>query len=393
MNRPKFLFLFSDTGGGHRSAAEAVREAMEDLAGDSVQVDLVDFLQDYAPLPFSKLPELYPSLAQRRRSWAFFYRLSNGPRRVRSIGRLAWPYVRSAADRIFQAHPADLVVSFHPIANDPAVRGLRRLPPRERPRFVTVVTDLVSTHAFWYHPAADLTIVPTEPAARHAAACGLSPDRVIEVGLPVAARFCRPPGDPGQLRAALGWPAGRKMVLLVGGGDGIGPIEETARAIAASGLPTGLAVVTGRNKSLRQRLEVRDWEIPTRVYGFVRNMPDLMTAADVLVTKAGPGTITEGLNAGLPTILYSFLAGQEAGNVPFLTDRGAGIWAPTPEKVVAGLRLWLDDPEAYESARAAARTLARPHAAREIASLLAGLASVKNGKKSGVSMGKTRTHT
>lgn len=370
----RFLFLFSDTGGGHRSAAEAVREAVLDVPGIQAEVDLVDILLEYAPPPFNRLPALYPSLVKNPARWELFYRLSDGRRRAGSIQSVAWPYVRSAAQRTLRNHPADLVVSFHMAPIDSTVRTLKRLPPERRRPFVVIVTDLVSTHAFWFHRGADLTIVPTAPALRHALASGLRPERVVELGLPVADRFCRPPEDRSQLREALGWPLDRRMILLIGGGDGMGPVEATARAIDRAGLPAGLAVVAGRNAALRERLERTKWQIPVFPYGFVRNMPEMMGAADILVTKAGPGTISEGLNAGLPILLYSYLPGQETGNVPYLTECGAGIWAPGPVDVVSGLRVWLEDPAAYERARTAARGLARPDAARQIAARLIELA-------------------
>ena len=73
----------------------------------------------------------------------------------------------------------------------------------------------------------------------------------------------------------------------------MGPLGETARAIAASGLDVGLVVVAGRNARLKAELEAHDWPIPFYVYGFTNDLPDFMRAADVLVTKAGPGTIAE----------------------------------------------------------------------------------------------------
>jgi 1,2-diacylglycerol 3-beta-galactosyltransferase len=161
------------------------------------------------------------------------------------------------------------------------------------------------------------------------------------------------------------------MILLVGGGDGMGPLERTAVAIDEAGMRAGLAVVTGRNQKLKGRLESRSWTNPMHIYGFVNNMPDLMAAADVLVTKAGPGTITEAMNAGLPLILYSKLPGQEDGNVTFAVSEGAGIWAPTPEKITSALRNWLDTPALLVKAAARSHSLANPHAAREIASILA----------------------
>lgn len=369
-HKPRLLFLFSDTGGGHRSATEAVVEAVEALAGDSVDIRMVDFLRDHAPAPFNRLPEIYPAMVKAPAGWGIGYKLSNSPRRVRAISRLVWPYVARAARGIIGDPPPDLIVSFHPLANEIVAKELARRPETSRPPFVVVVTDLVSTHAFWYLGARDLTVVPTGPARAHALACGMKHADVRVIGLPVAARFCRPVGDVCALRAELGWDPARKIVLIVGGGDGMGPLEQTARAVAESGLDVGVAVVTGRNAALFERLTAAVWLVPVYVYGFVRNMPDLMQAADILVTKGGPGTISEALNAGLPVIVYSFLPGQEAGNIPYLTEHGAGTWAPTPQAVADGLRAWLEDPSAYDKAVSAARDLARPEAAREIAHLL-----------------------
>ena len=92
------------------------------------------------------------------------------------------------------------------------------------------------------------------------------------------------------------------MVLLVGGGEGMGPLEPTARAIDAAHLPVQIVIIAGRNKKLKERLQKHHWRTPTTIYGFVQEMPDFMRAADVLVTKAGPGTISEAFIAGLPMI-------------------------------------------------------------------------------------------
>jgi len=191
------------------------------------------------------------------------------------------------------------------------------------------------------------------------------------MGLPVADRFCQPAGDRITLREKLGWHKDLPVVLLVGGGEGMGPLEKIAASIAETGMNVCLGVITGRNYKLRARLEARSWAMPTYIYGFVRNMPDFMGAADILVTKAGPGTIMEGLNASLPLILYSRLPGQEEGNINFLTESGAGVWAPEPYLVVEALRTWVENPQARSEAVQACQKLARPKAARNIARLLA----------------------
>lgn len=364
--RPHILFLFSDTGGGHRSATEAVIEALQLEYGDEISTEMVDFFL-YAPEPFRRLPALYPQLVRSPRAWGLGYRLSNGRKRTELMAATTWPIIRNAIRRMIQSHPSDLIVTLHPLILWPSLRALGT----QRPPFITVVTDLVTTHAFWYDNRTDLCLVPTEEAKRRAIKWTVNPEKVLVTGLPVADRFCRPPGDRQELRAKLGWPLDKPMVVIVGGGEGMGPIEETAQAIARSGLDTGMAIICGRNESLRQSLNRRQWQLPTFIYGFVRNMPEFMGAADVLVTKAGPGTVTEAVNAGLPIILYSHLPGQEDGNITYVTESGAGVWAPKPAEIVAALRTWLEDPASRERAAAICRQLARPKAARDIAHILA----------------------
>ena len=160
------------------------------------------------------------------------------------------------------------------------------------------------------------------------------------------------------------------MVLLVGGGEGMGPIEKTAEAIAEANLPITLVIIAGRNVDLKQRLEARQWPMKTLIYGFVHEMPEFMQAADILVTKAGPSTITEALNAGLPIILYSRLPGQEDGNVDYVISEGVGVWAPKTSYIVSALQAWISHPKQLELAAEACCQAARPEAAREIARIL-----------------------
>lgn len=365
--RPHILFLFSDTGGGHRSATEAIIEALQLEYGDAFTTEMVDIFLDYAPPPLNQLPALYPKIVRVPQAWGLGYYLSNGHRRARLITGSAWPYVRRAVHRLVTNHPSDLIVSVHPLASAPAIKALGR----KRPPFITVVTDMVTTHALWYHQQTDICIVATEEAKRRAIACGLAPDKIKIIGLPVADRFCQPVGDRQILRARFGWPATRPLVLLVGGGEGMGPLEQTSYLISSKCPTASLVIITGRNQNLKNRLEAREWPIPTFIYGFVRDMPDFMRAADILVTKAGPGTICEALIASLPMILYSRLPGQEDGNVAFIVSEEAGIWAPTPDKIITALQDWLTHPEKRDQAVSACQRLARPQAARQIAHVLA----------------------
>jgi 1,2-diacylglycerol 3-beta-galactosyltransferase len=371
---PNILFLFSDTGGGHRSASQAIIEALQLEFDDRITTQMVDIFLDFAPPPLNYLPKWYPFMVRFPEVWGAGYKLSNGSRRARLVVKSAYPYVRRSLRKLINQNPADMIVSVHPLANESFLHALGK----QRPPFITVVTDLVTTHALWYDQDVDLCLVPTETARERGLLAGLYPEQVKVVGLPVADRFCQPIGNKKALREQLGWHPDQPVVLLVGGGEGMGPLEKTALAIADTNLPITLVVVAGRNVELKQHLESRKWPIATRIYGFVHEMPDFMRAADILVTKAGPGTISEALNAGLPMILYSRLPGQEDGNVDFVISEGVGVWAPKTSEIAATLQAWINFPEQRQRIADASCQAARPQAAREIARILAGRLGIHN---------------
>ncbi|MFC1878401.1 glycosyltransferase [Chloroflexota bacterium] len=364
--KPHILFLFSDTGGGHRSASEAIIEAIKLEYGETISTEMIDFFLDYTPPPLNHMPALYPKMVRVPQAWGLGYRLSNGQRRSRLLTAGAWPYVRKSLRQLAKKRPCNLIVSVHPLANELILRALGP----KRPHFITVVTDMVTTHALWYNSQVDRCIVPTETARQRALDCGLKPEQISVIGLPVADRFCQPIDDRSEIRIRFGWPLDRSLVILVGGGEGMGPLEETAHAITKACPDVALVVIAGRNENLKTRLENTDWPIPTFIYGFVREMPEFMQAADILVTKAGPGTISEAFIAGLPIILYSRLPGQEDGNVTYVVSEGAGVWAPQPEKIVQAIQYWQKNPKTYQQAISACKRLARPDAARQIAQIL-----------------------
>jgi 1,2-diacylglycerol 3-beta-galactosyltransferase len=372
--KKRILFLFSDTGGGHRSATEAMIEALEAEFPGRFEMRMVDFFRQYYPRPLKFAPELYPPISRVPKAWALSYKASDGKSRIRAVSTLAYPYVRRAMRRLLQENPTDLIVSVHPLVNNTIMRAMRHSP---RP-LVTVVTDLVSTHAFWFDRRADLVVVATEQARQKAIGYGIAEGNLRVVGLPVARSFNTPLSDKTAWRTKHGWPNDRPAVLLVSGGDGMGPVKRVAKAINESGLVASLVVICGRNSELRHDLEQVDWQIPVQLLGFTTEMPSLMAAADMIVTKAGPGSICEAFIAGLPIIIYARLAGQEDGNVNYVVRQGAGVWAPRPREVVDALRHWIDNPQARAAAANASAQAARPNAAIHIARLLADELGVRN---------------
>lgn len=363
---PRILVLFSDTGGGHRSAAQAVIEALEEKHPGEFELDMVDVFRAYAPYPLSRAPELYPAMVKIPNLWGLGYRMVDGPRRAEFTMEMLWPWVRPAARQLIREHPADLVFCVHPLFNAPVLRAFGK---HRRPPFITTVTDLVTAPNYWFYRREDVCVVPTEYVRRAAIRNGMRPDQLRLLGLPISRKFLNP-GDKSALREKLGWPSDRPVVLIVGGGEGMGPLFDTSRSINYTSPECALVIIAGRNEKLKAKLDQAEWSVPVFIYGFVTNMAEFMQAADILVTKAGPGTISEALASGLPMVLYSRIPGQEDGNVRYVVEEGAGRWAPGAERTARSVRRWIASPKLLKAASDACRRIARPRAALDIADLI-----------------------
>jgi len=361
--KPHIVFLFSDTGGGHRSAAQAIIEALEIFYPYQVTTEMVDFFIEYAPPPLDLAPATYAQMGQLPELWKLGYKMSNGKRRSEAIQEVLWPYVRKSTERLVKEHPCNLFVSVHPLVNTPILRALED----DSTPYLTVITDMVTTHAFWYNTRASMILTPTEEALARGLQIGIDPERIKVVGQPISDAFRKPTASKTELRLKLGWHQDLPVVLIIGGGEGMGPLEATVRAVDSANLPLKMVVVAGRNNALKDRLDEADYRTPHEILGFVENMPDLMNAADIIITKAGPGTISEAFVAGLPIILYSRMPGQEDGNINYVVDKAAGVWAPEPEDVVKTLKNWIDHPMLRNAIASISKSLARPDASKNIA--------------------------
>jgi 1,2-diacylglycerol 3-beta-galactosyltransferase len=376
----KVLFLIADTGAGHRSAANAIYHAMGQLAdaaspaplGDW-EADIIDVFVECSRFPLRNGVFLYgPAIKYSPRLYGRFFRMTNTTPRYRMAIRLARPFVRQGLIRLFQQTEPDVVVSVHPLLNHITLQVLRDLDVTVP--LVTVVTDLIDLHCSWTAPGVAACVVPTETAARLAVRAGVPPRRVHLLGMPIHPKFALPPaGERAALRAKLGLATERPVVLLVGGGEGAIGLAAAATALGHSDLDAQLVVVTGRNRRLLARLERErgGFCAPAQLLGFVQNMPDLMRAADLVVTKAGPGTIMEAAACGLPIVLTGAVPGQEEGNVAFVVENGLGVLAPSPGAVVAAVRACLANGGAsLRAMRANAARVSRPAASRDIAALV-----------------------
>ena len=362
----RVLMLMATAGGGHKSAAESITAALVAKYGSRVEVQTVDVLKEYAPQPLDKAPEFYQLMIKAPATWKGLYDMYDGVRRAKMLNSTITIAARRHTEIMLENHPADIIVSTYHFANSPVLDYLAR--KGLNTPFVTVVTDLVTAPPVWFDSRATLCIVPTPDVTEIGLRCGLALEQIKVIGMPVKSTFVPPEKPKSELKAALGWPTHRPAIIAMAGGEGIGSLGKIAAYLTT--LDATIIVITGKNEALYHKLTTRNPPENLRVYGFVSNMQDLMQAADLIVTKAGPGTIMEALNSHLPLVLYSKLSGQEDGNVDFVTKNGAGLWLPRLHEMPGSIETLLHHPRALSSMTEAAAGLAQPGASSKIATAI-----------------------
>ncbi|KAJ4899136.1 hypothetical protein Rs2_13087 [Raphanus sativus] len=341
----KVLILMSDTGGGHRASAEAIKAAFNHEFGDDYQVFITDLWTDHTPWPFNQLPRSYNFLVKHGTLWKMTY-YGTAPRVIHQSNFAATStfIAREIAQGLMKYQP-DIIISVHPLMQHVPLRVLRSKGLLDKIVFTTVITDLSTCHPTWFHKLVTRCYCPSTEVVKRAQKAGLKTSQIKVYGLPVRPSFVKPVRPKVELRKELGMDENLPAVLLMGGGEGMGPIEATARALGDALYDESLGeavgqvlIICGRNKKLQTRLSSLDWKIPVQVKGFITKMEECMGACDCIITKAGPGTIAEAMIRGLPIILNGYIAGQEAGNVPYVVENGCGEFSKSPieiSKIVA----------------------------------------------------------
>jgi 1,2-diacylglycerol 3-beta-galactosyltransferase len=377
------LFLIGDTGGGHRSAATAVAQALDHMYPGRFVPFICDPLRGPgAPRWARWFAGLYgPAIRLTPWLWGAIWRAGSSPRILGWVRRRILPPVYDGVARAVAAQRPAVIVNFHPLTAHPAARARDSSPAR--PPVITVITDLVTAHLAWRDAPVDRVIVPSAAIAGRCAQDGMPEGRYVQTGLPVAAAFCRTPASAAErhaLKRSLGL-SGQFLVVLTGGGEGSGGLYRRALAVLGTTADVDVAVICGRNQHLRRRLTRLAGRAGGRltVRGFVDNMADWLRCADIVVGKAGPGTIAEAACCAAPLVLTSYLPGQEEGNAEFVVQAGAGSYAPTPRGLAGEIARLRADPAALDAMRAAAARSGRPRAAADIADLIAGAAGTAGG--------------
>jgi 1,2-diacylglycerol 3-beta-galactosyltransferase len=366
MSDKHVLILISDAGFGHRSAANAIEAALKE-ADPELFINIVN------PLEHAKVPKLL------RDSQTDYDRLVRESPQLYQLGYTTTDQAVPAAmmdsaltlmlyealrDTLNQYDP-DVIINTFPLFQAP-LGALFKVNGRRVP-MITVVTDLISVHKIWFNNNADALVVPTEEVRQLALKAGVDENKIHVFGIPVNPSLGDAASDKPALRRQLGWREDLVTFFAVGS-KRVPGLVDMLRGLNHSGLPVQLIISAGGDDALQHQAENTEWHVPVKVYDYVKNMPDLMCAADVLICKAGGLITTEALACGLPLALVDVIPGQEQGNAQFVVEGGAGVIADEPLELLEFCHHWLqNDCATLKQCAERARKLGRPDAANDVA--------------------------
>lgn len=371
---PSVLFLYISTSSGHQRAAEAVREALS-LLTPSWETAGVDAFAYAYPTIGKLISRTYLEILRHTPiMWNFVYDNPDVVTATREIRDLLNMISAPKMKGLIRRHNPQAVICTQAVPCSVFAAEKRRgqtLPP-----LIGVVTDF-AIHAYWIHKEVDFYCVPSEDVRKQLIQNGISAARVAVTGIPISPMFLKHMSKE-QACTHLRLDPKIPTVLLMGGSQGLGPLQDTLDHLQE--LPIQCVITTGVNRDLFRNLNERyHRHRRIRLFGYTKMVGQLMDAADILVTKPGGLTSSEALAKNLPMIITNPIPGQEERNARYLLKQGVAERADDPKEIANLVKTLLGHPNRLKKMREKARETAKPYAAMEVARHIFKLASAGMG--------------
>ncbi len=373
----KILILSCNTGEGHNSTARAIREEAE-KRGDTVDIwDAMSFwpkatnklIVEGQEFLYKNMPELFGL------GYSFFEKFSEKENIKREKGKKPSvgfsPLAKKPSEKLHKAISQggyDAVVCVHIFASL-MVTEYRKTYGKEQPTYLVVTDYTCSPGASFSDIEACFT--PSEGLTEEFLSLGTKKELIIPVGIPVREEFYTKT-DKDEAKAKLGLPLDKRIILLMSGSMGCGPIEKTVAAVSQA-LPDDCLLVSicGKNKRLLSSLntlsKTRKNLVPV---GFTKDIPTYMDASELIVTKAGGLSSTEAGVKHLPIVFIDAIPGLESHNRDYFVKRGFAFYGDTPDDIAEVINTVLGSEPLLNDMRAKMKAEFTHRSAQEIVDLI-----------------------
>ena len=371
MSAKRIILMYISEVSGHRSATLAIEKAIKILEPKSEILNINAF--NYTnPISEKVVNRIYMEVIKRTpKLWDYLY---DNPGVVKGLERIKQHIHKSNSPKLkklFDKFNPDLVVctQAYPCG---MVADFKKTYCVDLP-LVAVLTDYIP-HSYWVYETVDYYITPSEDVSTRLEKKGVAPDKIKSYGIPFDHKFNQTANSTAIFRK-LNLKPQKPVVLIMGGGQGLGPIKTIVKSLEKSEHDIQELIVTGTNKKLFRSLKrkIKHCKKEIHLFGFVQNINELMRISRVIISKPGGVTTAEVLSMGLPMIIVKPIPGQEINNTNFLTHKGAALKVDEPRKVYKVIDELLKDKAKLERLVQAGAKIAKPNASFDIAKLLLSL--------------------
>ncbi|MCM8783489.1 MAG: glycosyltransferase [Candidatus Omnitrophica bacterium] len=369
MNKKRILLMYITPNSGHHRASLAIEKALREFTSDKVEIFNIDAFTYTNPILARIINRTYMSLIKNKPEvWDYLY---DNPKIVKNTQKFREIIHRFNSGKLkilledFRPHAVVCTQAFPcgMIADYKKTYGFNT-------SLIGVLTDYVA-HSYWLYDSVDFYVVPSEDTAHRLKSEGVPGERIRILGIPVAPEF-RKEKDKSKIFEKLNLNPQLPVILIMGGSQGLGPINKIVNIISHLPTPLQMVVICGRNKFLYKKLSLRKRNVkkPLLILGYIDNIDELMEISTVLITKPGGLTTAEALAKGIPMVIIRPLPGQEAKNTDFLLKANVALKANDELEVGILLRELLTNPLKLEQMHREAIRYGYPDSSLQIAKLI-----------------------
>lgn len=368
MSVRRIILMYISEVSGHHSATLAIENTLRKLEPQAEILNINAF--NYTnPISEKIVNRVYMGVIKRTpKVWEYLYDNIGVAKKIENIKKfvhkLNSPKLKNLFDRFqpdavicSQAFPCGMVADFKKVYNSD-------IP------LVAVLTDYIP-HSYWVYDTVDFYISPCEEVTQRLAKKGVPQQKIKTFGIPFDPKF-NEPIDRNKVTRRLRLEQGLPIVLIMGGGQGLGPIKTILRSLEKIKLNFQEIVVAGVNHKLYKyvKKKVKKYKKKISVLGYVDYINELMSISDIVITKPGGITTAEALAQRLPMVIVKPLPGQEANNTEYLIRKQAAIKVDQPRDTRSVIEDLLKHPDKLDRLKEAARQISNPNASLDIARLV-----------------------
>ncbi|MDD4899785.1 MAG: glycosyltransferase [Candidatus Omnitrophica bacterium] len=371
MQPKRIILMHISQVSGHRSAAMAIESAIKELVPQT-QIMSINAFNYTSPATEKFTNFLYMNVVSRfPKIWGYLYDNPKVVKGLENAKNFVHNFNSPKLKKLFEEFRPDVVActQAYPCG---MVADYKKIHKIHLP-LVAVLTDFVP-HSFWIYDDVDFYISPSDEVTNRLKDKGIPESKIRTFGIPFDNKF-NFPVDTARVFAQYGLNPQKPTVLIMGGGHGLGPLNEIVRSLEKVSADIQEIVVTGVNTRLYKAVEneIKKCRKKIVLLGFVNNIHELMSISDLIITKPGGITTAEALTKQLPMVIVQPIPGQEANNSAYLTEKKAAVEVNDPKEINIVVEDLLAHPQKLELLRKSAAAIAKPHSSSDIAGLLLGV--------------------